>query len=609
MTTKSHISAILKTLPDKSGVYQYIDKQKSIIYVGKAKNLKKRVSSYFNKKQTNNKLCVLVNKIVDIKYIVVDNEYEALLLENNLIKEYQPKYNVLLKDDKTYPWIVIPKEDFPRILTTRKKNFPNALYFGPYSSVKTMNLIIEIIRELYPIRTCNLLLSPENIAKGKYKVCLDYHIKKCEGPCVGYQSKEEYQKNIEQAIHIIEGNIKDVLKELESEMFAYSKAMEFEKANEIKIKLDLLKNYQSRSTVVNPNIHNVDVFGIAEDNNTAYISYFKVMNGAIIQSQYLEIKKRLQENSKELLEWGVIELRKISQSKTQEIILPFHLEFNIENVKISCPKRGDKFQLLQLAQRNALAYKQNIQLKKTILEGNRSRIHVLENMQKDLMLPVLPTHIECFDNSNLQGAYAVSAMVCFRNAKPSPKEYRHFTIKTLTQANDYASLQEVLHRRYSRLIQEKIPLPHMILVDGGKGQVSAAYETLKQLGIENQIGLFGIAERLEEIFRPNDPLPLYINKKSETQKVLQHLRDEAHRFGLKHHRQLRSKSTFKTDLTQIKGIGEKTARKLLKAFRSIEKIKQTPLEELSEIIGKSKAENVYNYYRSSKPQNEESRLK
>ena len=591
-------SFILKNLPEKSGVYTYFDQNGTIIYVGKAKNLKKRVESYFNKNQTNNKVRILVSKIVDIKYTVVDNEYEALLLENNLIKKHQPKYNVLLKDDKTYPWICIPKEDFPRILITRKKNNISALYFGPYSSVKSMQLILEIIREIYPIRTCKLNLNQENISKNKFKVCLDYHIKKCKAPCVGFQNAEEYQKNINHAIHIIEGNIKDVLKELESEMFAYSKRLEFEKAHELKLKIDLLKNYQARSTVVNSNIHNVDVFGITEDNNAAYISYFKVMNGAVIQTQNLEIKKCLGESQEDLLLLGIIELRNINASQTKEIILPFPISLHTNNIKITSPKKGDKFQLLQLVQRNALAYKQDLQLKKDILEGNRSNKNTLEQMQKDLMINTLPHHIECFDNSNIQGKYAVSAMVCFRNAKPSPKEYRHFIIKTLDQANDFASMQEVIQRRYERLLKEGTSLPDLILVDGGKGQVSAAYEILKKLGIEEKVNLLGIAKRLEEIFRPNDPLPLYINKKSETQRVLQHLRDEAHRFGITHHRILRSKSTFKTDLTNIEGIGENTAQKLLKSFRTLEKIKQAELNDLVSIIGKTRATFVYNYYHS-----------
>jgi len=598
MSNNNTIVTAVKTLPEKSGVYLYYDSDKNIIYVGKAKNLRKRVGSYFTKTQTNPKLRIMVGKIFDIKFIIVDNEYEALLLENNLIKKHQPRYNVLLKDDKTYPWICIPKEDFPRIFSTRKTNDKKASYFGPYSSVKNMGLLLEILRELYPFRTCNLNLSKENIAKNKYRPCLDYHLKKCKAPCVGLQTEDDYLKNIKQAINIIEGNIKDAIKELESEMFAHSKKMEFEKAHEFKNKIDLLKNYQIRSTIVNPKINNVDVFAIAEDTNSAYISYFKVMNGAIIYTQNLEIKKRLDESIDELLLLAIVDIRKTSHSQTPEIILPFLLPYAISDTKITVPKKGDKFQLLALAQRNALAFKQDRQIKKSILEGNRSNKNTLEQMQKDLMLSHPPAYIECFDNSNIQGKYAVSAMVCFRNAKPSKKEYRHYFIKTQQQPNDYASMQEVVYRRYSKLLKEKLPLPDMILIDGGKGQVSAVYTVLEQLGIENKVALFGIAERLEEVFRPKDPLPLYIDKKSETQYVLQHLRDEAHRFGITHHRKLRSNETFKTELTNIQGVGDMTAQKLLKHFHSIEKIKKAEVGELAQVIGRSKAIAVFNFYRS-----------
>ncbi len=599
MANKNNITSILKILPDKSGVYLFCDVNKNIIYVGKAKKIKKRVSSYFKKTISHPKLRVMVNKIFDIKFILADNEYEALLLENNLIKKYQPRYNVLLKDDKTYPWICIPNEDFPRIFSTRKTNNKNATYFGPYSSVKNMMSILEILRELYPFRTCNLNLNKESIAKKKYKPCLDYHLKKCKAPCVGLQTEEDYLNNIKQAICIIEGEIKEVIKNLELAMHAYSKTMEFEKAHEIKNKIDTLKNYQARSTIVNPKINNVDVFAIADDANSAFISYFKVMNGAIIHTQNLEIKKRLDETLEELLLLAIVDIRKNSNSQTTEIILPFNLPYSIANSKITVPKKGDKMKLLALTQRNALAYRHDRQMKKSILEGNRTNKNILEQMQQDLMLLAPPAYIECFDNSNIQGKHAVSAMVCFRNAKPSKKEYRHFLIKTQQQANDYASMQEVVYRRYSKLLNANQALPNMILIDGGKGQVSAVYTILKQLKIEDKVALFGIAERLEEIFRPNDPLPLYIDKKSATQYVLQHLRDEAHRFSITHHRKLRSKATFKTELTTIQTIGEATTQKLLKQFHTIEKIKQASIDDLTPIIGKSKATAVFNFYHST----------
>lgn len=596
MSTSKSFSAILKNLPEKCGVYTYYDQQGVIIYVGKAKNLKKRVNSYFTKNHTSAKLRVLVNKIYDISFTVVDSEYDALLLENNLIKKHQPRYNVLLKDDKTYPWICIKNESFPRIFSTRKKISDGSHYYGPYSSVRTMQILLEVLSELYPFRKCNLHLSAENISKNKYRVCLDYHIKKCKGPCQGLQSAEDYQKSIKNAMDIIEGNTKEVFQELQAEMHGFSDKMEFERAHEIKEKIELLKKYQAKSTIVNPKIHNVDVFAIVEDDNSAYVSYFKLMNGAIIQTQNIEIKKRLDEKIEELLLIAIVDLRRTNLSQTKALILPFSLSYHIENTKIILPKQGDKYQLLQLAQRNAQAFMQNVHHKKNLFDASKKNYNILEQMQKDLMLPTLPLHIECFDNSNIQGQYAVSAMVCFRNAKPSPKEYRHYLIKSLDQANDFASMQEVIYRRYSRLLKEKANLPNLIVVDGGKGQVSAAYEILRKLGIEDKISLLGIAKRLEEIYRPNDSIALCVNKKSETQRVLQHLRDEAHRFGITHHRNLRSQALIKTELTNIQGIGDDTARKLLHGFRSIKKIKNTGLDDLIQIIGKKKAQAVFNFY-------------
>jgi len=593
---KNNISVILNTLPDKSGVYEFYDINENIIYVGKAKNLKKRVKSYFTKQLPASKTRVMVSKITDIKYIVVETEYDALLLENNLIKKHQPRYNVLLKDDKTYPWICVKKESFPRIFQTRKRINDGSQYFGPYSSVKSMQLLLDVLHELYPFRTCNLNLNQEHINKKKYRVCLNYHIKKCKGPCQAYQPLDEYQKNVESAIAIIQGNTKLVSKELENEMFAYASTMEFEKAHEIKGKIDLLKTYQSKSTIVNPKIHNVDVFGIVEDASAAYISCFNVMNGAIVQTQNLEIKKRLAEELDEILSIAIVEMRSKASSKTNEILLPIPIKYKIENTKIHIPKQGDKYELLQLVQRNAMTFMHDLHHKKSLMESGRINNNILELMQKELLLPKLPAYIECFDNSNIQGKHAVAAMVCFRNAKPSPKEYRHYNIKTLNQADDFASMQEILERRYKRLLNENKPLPDLILVDGGKGQVSAAYKTLTVLGIEEKVSLLGIAKRLEEVFRPLDPIPLFINKKSETQRILQHLRDEAHRFGITHHRNKRSKAAFKTELTNIEGIGELTAQKLLQLFRSVEGIKKASMDDLSNAIGKIKAQHIYNYF-------------
>lgn len=589
----------LKNLPEKSGVYRYYNAEGAIIYVGKAKNLKRRVSSYFNKEQESPKTRVLVSKIHDIRFTVTDSEYDALLLENNLIKKYQPRYNILLKDDKTYPWICIKNERFPRIFPTRKRISDGSQYFGPYSSVKTMNLLLDILHNLFPFRSCKLQLSPENIAKDKFRVCLDYHIKKCLAPCKGMQEESAYRENVRHAVRIIEGDTRSVLRDMRTEMMRYAESWEFEKAQEIKQKIELLENYQAKSTVVNPNIHDTDVFGFTEDAESAFVSYFKVMNGAIVQTQNLEVRKRIEESREDLLTMAVVELRQRADDHTQEILLPFAASSVIEGAKCLQPKAGDKYQLLQLAQRNAVAFMQDIHNQRELLEAGRPGKHLMENMQKDLMLPKPPAHIECFDNSNLLGEYPVGAMVCFRNGKPSKKEYRHFKIKTVGQADDFATMKEVLTRRYSRLLEEGAPLPDLILVDGGKGQISAAFEALTAMGIADKVSLLGLAERLEDIYRPNDPLPLYVDKKSETQRVLQHLRDEAHRFGITHHRNLRSKGTIKTELTNIQGIGPETAAKLLRTFHSVNGIREATQEALEKAIGKAKGKTVWQYYHAT----------
>lgn len=586
----------LKNLPEKSGVYRYYNAEGTIIYVGKAKNLKRRVNSYFNKEQESPKTRMLVSKIHDIRFTVTDSEYDALLLENNLIKKYQPRYNILLKDDKTYPWICVSNETFPRIFSTRKRLNDGSQYFGPYSSVKTMNLLLDILRDLYPIRSCRLLLSPENIAKDRFRVCLDYHIRKCKAPCKGLQEVSEYRENIRCAVKIIEGDTRSVLKDMRAEMMRHAEAWEFEKAQEIKQKIELLENYQAKSTVVNPNIHDTDVFGFAEDGDSAFVSYFKVMNGAIIQTQNLEVRKRIEESKEDLLTMAVVELRQRADDHTREILLPFAVSSDMEGVRCLQPKAGDKYRLLQLAQRNAAAFMQDVHNQRELLESGRLSNHLLETMQKDLMLPKPPAHIECFDNSNLLGEYPVGAMVCFRDGKPSRKEYRHFKIKTVGQADDFATMKEVLTRRYSRLLEEGLPLPDLILVDGGKGQISAAMEALTAMDIADKVSLLGLAERLEDIYRPGDPLPLYVDKKSETQRVLQHLRDEAHRFGITHHRKLRSKGTIKTELTNIQGIGPETAAKLLRTFHSVKGIQEAEQTALEEAVGKAKGKTVWQYY-------------
>ncbi len=587
----------IQNLPAKPGVYQYFDENNTIIYIGKAKNLKKRVLSYFQKEPDRTKLKMLVRKIALIKYIVVDTEIDALLLENNLIKKYQPKYNILLKDDKTFPWICIKNEDFPRVFYTRNLIKDKSQYFGPYASGRMMNALLEMIQQLFPLRTCKLNLSDDLIQKKKYRVCLEYHIKRCLGPCENKQSKEDYQNNIDQIAHILKGNITTVLKQLKDVMMQYAANQEFEKAHIVKEKIASLENYQSKSMVVNPKIGNVEVFSILSDEKNAYVNFLKVIDGAIVQTYTQEIKKNLDETDSEILLYAMTEIRTKIEGTTSEIILPFLPDFKFENIKYTVPKIGDKLKLLELSSRNAKFYMLEKQKNASLVDPERNIKRVLERMKEDLHLSVLPRHIECFDNSNTQGTNPVSAMVCFRNAKPSKKDYRHYIIKTVVGPDDFASMKEVMHRRYSRLINENAALPDLIVVDGGKGQLSAAYSVLNELEIENKVAIIGIAKRLEEIFKPFDSLPLYIDKKSETLRIIQQLRDEAHRFGITHHRLKREKDTIKTELTQIKGIGDKIAEKLLLNFRSVAAIKEASFEDLSKTIGEAKAKLVLEYFK------------
>ena len=595
----AHIETILKTLPDKSGVYRYYNKDGLIIYVGKAKSLKKRVSSYFQKEQLHPRLRLLVKNIVDIQYTVVDTEYDALLLENNLIKEYKPKYNVMLKDDKTYPWLCITDEPFPRLFPVRQKKEEHARYFGPYASVKMMHALLETISELYPLRKCKLNLTEDNIHSDKFKPCLNYHIKKCQGVCVGNLDRESYKEYISHIVNIIEGNVSLVIQELKSKMMIYANDMAFEKAHEVKMKIELLEKYQAKSTIVSSTIHNVDVFGIVGDASSAYVCYFHVVNGSIVQTQTISIKQQLNESLEDILLYAVVDFRKKFQSTTQEIIVPYPLDFDIDGVMTTVPKskQGDKYKLLQLAYRNAMGYMHEIYKQRELTDPDRHKKELLETMQKDLQLPRPPAYIECFDNSNIQGKFPVSSMVCFRDGKPSKREYRIFNVKSVIgKPDDFSTMAEAITRRYSRLQQAGEPLPDLIVVDGGKGQVSAAYGILKELGLAETIPLLGIAKRLEEIYRPNDPIPLFVDKKSETQRVIQHLRDEAHRFGITHHRKRRDKALMQTELTNIQGIGEQMAAKLLSVFRSVSVIKNASLEDLQKVVGKSKAVTLYNYY-------------
>ena len=593
----THLDTILKSLPDKPGVYQYFDKEAKIIYVGKAKSLKKRVSSYFNKDSSLvGKVRVLVSKITDIRVILVETELDALLLENTLIKNYQPRYNVMLKDDKTYPWICIKNEPFPRIFPTRNILKDGSEYFGPYASGKMMHTILDLVRQLYPLRNCTLNLSENNIRKGRFKVCLEYHIGNCKGPCEGLQSAEDYQETIAAIKEIIRGNISTVRQQLIVLMKTLAADFAFEKAQVVKEKIDLLDRYQSRSTVVNPSINNVDVFSFAEDNSAGYINFLKVVSGAIVQSHTIEMRRKLDESPEELMILAITEIRLRFSSNAPEVLVPFRLDLELPGVSFIVPQRGDKKKLLELSERNAKFYQMEKQRQKDLVDPERHGKRVLQTMMKDLRLTEPPVRIDCFDNSNIQGDYAVAAMVVFVNAKPDKKEYRHFNIRTVEGPDDYASMEEIIYRRYKRVLEEEQPLPQLIVVDGGKGQLSAALNSLEKLGLRGSVGIIGIAKRLEEIYYPDDPLPMYLDKKSETLKIIQQLRDEAHRFGITHHRKRREKGTIKTALTGIEGIGEATSQMLLQKFKSVKNTQKASLEELQEVIGKVKGKVVYDYF-------------
>jgi len=587
----------IKSLPNAPGVYQYYDKDEVILYVGKAKNLKKRVSSYFTKTHDNGKTRVLVKKIVSIKHIVVDTEADALLLENNLIKKYQPRYNIMLKDDKTYPWICIKKERFPRIFLTRRIIKDGSDYFGPYTHVRTARALLDLIKELYKIRTCNFDLSTKNVSEGKYKVCLDYHIGNCKGPCEGLQTEINYDNDIKAIRNIIKGNFKESLEALHVLMLKYAENMEFEEAQSIKEKVDLLANYQSKSTVVNPSIHNVDVFSIISDESYGYINFFKISNGAIIQSHTTEIKKKLDETDKELLELVIVELRQRFNLETKEIYVPFHVDLG-DDIKVTVPKLGDKKRIVELSERNAKYFRQEKFKQIKIVDPERHVKRIMGQMKADLRLASEPRHIECFDNSNIQGTHPVAACVVFKDGKPSKKEYRHYNIKTVEGPDDYASMEEVVFRRYKRLLTEEQPLPQLIVIDGGKGQLSSAVKSLDLLGLRNKIAIIGIAKRLEEIYYPEDPIPLYLDKKSESLKIIQFLRNEAHRFGITFHRNKRSKSAISNELESIPGIGEQTVVSLLRYFKSAKRVQAASFEDVKMVIGDARATKVVNYFKT-----------
>ena len=594
----SELELQLKTLPSEPGVYRYYDKKGEILYVGKAKNLKNRVLSYFNKSQIGYKTRMMVSKIVRLETTVVNSEYDALLLENNLIKEYQPFYNILLKDDKSYPWICIKKEPFPRIFLTRNIIKDGSEYYGPYAKVKQAKTLIEVIKNIYKLRTCSLNLAPEKIKEGKYKVCLEYHIKNCSGPCEGLESEKEYAQKLNAIRGIIKGEFKAAREYLEAEMYSYAAKLEFENAQQSKEKLQILENYQTHTTIVSSNINDVDVFGIISDEVAAYVNYFKIKNGSIIQSYTTEIKKMLDETDEEILEEALIEIRNKFNSTSTEIFLPFHLNIEIPHVKLIVPKLGDKKRIVELSEKNAMEYRVEKLKQVQIVDPERHTNRIMAEMKKLLRLPEEPRHIEGFDNSNIQGTNPVSACVVFKDGKPSKADYRIFHVKTVEGPNDFATMEEVIYRRYSRLLDEGEPLPQLILIDGGKGQLSSAVKSLKLLGLYGKISIIGIAKRLEEIFFPEDPVPLYLDKKSETLKVLQRVRDESHRFGVKHHRTRRKNSTIKSELEEIPGVGEKTIQQLLSKLKSVKRIKEASLETLEEILGKSKAKAVWEHFNS-----------
>ncbi|NRB50096.1 MAG: excinuclease ABC subunit C [Saprospiraceae bacterium] len=599
MTTED-FKKIADTIPHEPGVYRFLDESGIILYVGKAKSLRNRVASYFGERKGRaHKTRVLVKNADHLEFTLVETEADALLLENSLIKKYQPRYNVMLKDGKSYSYLCIKKERFPRVFITRRVIRDGSTYFGPYTSKYRLKIILDLIKQLFPLRTCTLNLSQPNIDGGKFKVCLEYHIKNCIGPCVGFESEEEYNEKIAQIRNILKGNFKAVIQHFKQEMQKMAENLEFEKAQQMKEKLDAFNDYQAKSTVVSTKIRDVDVFTIASAEKEAYINYLKIVNGAIIHTHTQELVINLDDEEEDLLQYTIPLLRERFNSIAQELILPYPLTLSDEDLTITVPKIGDKKKLLELSQKNVKFYlmqKQKEAVSRTNKQTPAERI--LRTMQKDLQMDVLPIHLECFDNSNIQGAHPVSSCVVFKNAKPSKKDYRHFNIKTVEGPNDFASMEEVVRRRYSRLVKENSPLPQLIIIDGGKGQLSAATKIIRQLGIEDKVTIIGIAKRLEEIFFPDDPIPLYIDKKSETLKVIQQARNEAHRFAITFHRDQRSRAFLGTELTDIPGIGNKTAEKLLTHFGSVKKLRQATAAQIAEASNLNVAKKVMDYFKA-----------
>ncbi|MDB4291959.1 excinuclease ABC subunit UvrC [Maribacter sp.] len=592
------IAIQLQTLPSSPGVYQFYDSDDKILYVGKAKNLKKRVSSYFTKTHEYGKTRVMVKKIQLVKHIVVPTESDALLLENNLIKKYRPRYNVLLKDDKSYPWICIKNERFPRVFPTRKLIKDGSEYYGPYTSMKTVRTLLDLVKSVYPLRTCNYDLSKEKIEAGKFKACLEFHLGNCKAPCEGLQSEEEYHRQVDDIREIVKGNFKSSLQYFKHQMKALATEMKFEQAQLVKEKIEILENYQVKSTIVNPKINNVDVFSIISDDAYAYVNFLQLSHGSIVRSHTMEIKKKLDEQDTNLLELAIVDIRQRFDSKSNEVYLPFKVTVP-PDLKVTVPQLGDKKRIVDLSERNAKFYRQERFKQIKIIDPDRHTNRIMAQMKIDIRLSAEPRHIECFDNSNIQGSNPVAACVVFKDGKPSKKEYRHYNIKTVDGPDDFASMEEVVFRRYKRLLAEDQPLPQLIVIDGGKGQLSSALKSLDVLGLRGKIAIIGIAKRLEEIYFPEDPIPLYLDKKAESLKIIQQLRNEAHRFGITLHRNKRSKAAINSELEQIEGIGEKTAQDLLKNFKSVKRIKEASVESLAKTVGISKAKKIYETFHSN----------
>lgn len=593
-----NVTQVISNLPNSPGVYQFFDKQNKLLYVGKAKNLKSRVSSYFNKvKYESFKTKKLAAQVTEIRHIVVETEADALLLENNLIKQFQPKYNILLKDDKTFPWICIKNEAFPRVFSTRNRIKDGSEYYGPYTSGFMVKTLLALVRQLYQIRTCNFLLSEDNINKGKVKACLEYHIGNCLAPCEQKQNAEDYQKGIIQIKEILKGNLQSVLDYLHNLMMEYSSNLNFEKAEEIKQKYELLKRFQSKSTIVNPKLNNIDIYSFVEEGESAFVNFIKIINGAIVQSHTVELTKKLDETKEEMLLFAIIDIRQKVYSDAKEVLVPFEID-DFADIKFQVPKIGDKKKLMELSERNARQYAHQLNIIQSSVAKKYDKNNLLEVIKTDLRLQELPVHIECFDNSNIQGTSPVAACVVFKNGKPAKNDYRHFHVKTVTGANDFASMEEIISRRYTRLLNEGKTLPQLIVIDGGKGQLSAAVKSMKEIGIYGKVAVLGIAKRLEELYFPGDSVPLYLDKNSKTLKLIQHMRNEAHRFGISFHRNTRSKKMLISSLEEIKGVGDKTVQILIKKFGSVDEIRRKNVEELSEIVSKQVAVNIVEYFKN-----------